>query len=226
MSEQAGGSRREGDDSTWGDDRGGSEQPAEGAPDGGQHGGSGGSGGYGGGYGSQPGPAQQPGGQQPGGQGYGGQQFGGQPAGGQGYGGQQYGGQQYGGPGSGEQSFGGGQREMSPADQRMWAVLTHLSPLAASLVGVPVLGPLVAYVIFKDRGPFIRSQTVEALNFQIFSLIVAVVAGVLGVLTLGVGLLVFALLIPAWLVFMILAAVAANRGEDYRYPLNWRLISS
>jgi uncharacterized protein len=109
---------------------------------------------------------------------------------------------------------------MNDSDQRMWATLAHISGL---LFGF--LGPLVIYLVTKERGRFVRSQSLEALNFQITLAIAVVVGVVLGIATLGIGFLLLPLVGVAALVLMILAAIAANRGEEYRYPFTLRLVS-
>jgi uncharacterized Tic20 family protein len=109
---------------------------------------------------------------------------------------------------------------MNDSDQRMWATLGHISGL---LFGF--LGPLVVFLVMKERGHFIRNQSLEALNFQI-TVTIAVVAGIiLGVVTLGIGFIVLPVIGVGALVLMIMAAIAANRGEEYRYPLTLRLVS-
>jgi uncharacterized Tic20 family protein len=107
---------------------------------------------------------------------------------------------------------------MTDPDQRMWATLAHLSGL---LFGF--LGPLVIFLLMKDRGRFIRSQAVEALNFQITVLIAVVVSAAL--IFIVIGLFLLPIVGVAAFVLMILAAIAANRGEEYRYPLTLRLVS-
>ena len=106
---------------------------------------------------------------------------------------------------------------LSANDQRLWATLTHLS--------IPFLGfvgPLVAYLVLKDRSPFLKDSTTEALNFSILFSIALTVSSILAAVLIG------AVLLPVvWvvgIVFCILAAVRANRGEVYRYPLSWRLV--
>jgi uncharacterized protein len=118
--------------------------------------------------------------------------------------------------------------ELSVPDQRMWGMLAHLSGLVTSMIGLSFLGPLVVYLMYKDRGEFVRRQSAEALNFQILLNVILLATGILSVVTLGLALLI---VVPLWiilgiaaLVLMILAAVKANAGENYRYPLNWRLV--
>lgn len=149
-----------------------------------------------------------------------------------GSGGGQYGARQYGGQyaGSGDRDR---SRPMDPADERTWSVFAHLSSFLGLVVGFPLLGPLVIYLIFKDRGPFVRRHSAEALNFQISVLIYAVVGGILGVvlsvITLGIGAIPFALaivaFIVAWVAFVVIAAVRAGNGEEYSYPLTIHMVS-
>ena len=126
-----------------------------------------------------------------------------------------------------------GAAAMNPSDERTWATLAHLAPFAGGFVGLPVLGPLVVYLMYKDRSPFVRRHAAAALNFQIMLLVLGVVgvavAIPLTVLTLGVGL--FAVVIiavvvsVAAVVLQIVAAVAANHGQDYQYPLTPAIVS-
>ena len=109
------------------------------------------------------------------------------------------------------------QQPLSPQDEKLWATLIHLSPLVASIIGLPFLGPLIGYLVLRDRGPFVRWHTAQALNFQLTVLIAYIVSALLTIVIIG-----FFLLLAVWVasvVFMIIAAIAANRGEYYRYPL-------
>jgi uncharacterized protein len=113
--------------------------------------------------------------------------------------------------------YAGSQQPMNPQDEKLWATLTHLSPLVAGIIGLPFLGPLIAYLVLRDRGPFIRWHAAQALNFQLTVLIAYIVSGLLAIVVIG-----FFLLAAVWvvsIVFMIIAAVTANRGEYYKYPL-------
>ncbi|MCL4692826.1 MAG: DUF4870 domain-containing protein [Candidatus Hydrogenedentes bacterium] len=113
--------------------------------------------------------------------------------------------------------------ELSQA--RTWAMATHLSTLCA-YVGVPfgnIIAPLIIWMIKKDEFPFVDDQGKEALNFQISLTIYGIISAILCFILIGFVLL-LALFIMH-LVFAILAAVAANQGEYYRYPLTMRFIT-
>jgi len=178
------------------------------------------------------GPSQPPYGQPTGPQGYGPQGYGQQEHGQQEHGQQEYGQQGYGQPQ--QQPYGGPQpygRPLSVQDERTWGLVGHLSWLAASIVGLPFVGPLVVFLVFKDRSRFVREHAAESLNMNIsliaYSFALSIAFTIIGILTLGVGFLLFYLLfLPAVaaLVLSILGAIAASQGRAYRYPLIFRLV--
>jgi hypothetical protein len=129
-------------------------------------------------------------------------------------GGQYPGGQYAGGQQPGQQYPTGWQppQPMRPEDQRLWATLTHIGGVFSSIIV-----PLVAYLVLRDRGEFVRQHARAALNFHITAAIAGVVASILTVVLIGFVLLpVIAVLV---VVFAVMAAVAANQGQFYRYPL-------
>ncbi|MGO4782038.1 DUF4870 domain-containing protein, partial [Lysobacter sp. 2RAB21] len=70
--------------------------------------------------------------------------------------------------------------------------------------------------------PFVADQGKEALNFNITALIAGIVSFLLTFVLIGLVLL--PLVGLAWLVLTIMAALAANKGEEYRYPWTLRLV--
>lgn len=127
---------------------------------------------------------------------------------------------------------GRGPTPMTPADETTWSTVGHLSWLAGSLVGLPFAAPLVLWLVMRDRGPFVRHHLTEAVNFQlsllVYGLAVGVLGGVLTLVTVGFFAPVWALLggalVVAGIVLTVLAAVAASRGQWYRYPLTIRFL--
>jgi len=102
---------------------------------------------------------------------------------------------------------------MTPADEKLWSTLVHLGGLFFGF-----LAPLVGYLILKDRGPFVRAHTATALNFQLTLIIAYVVGGLLAIVFVGF-LIIFAAYILN-IVFCIVAAVKANGGQWYTYPMS------
>ena len=101
---------------------------------------------------------------------------------------------------------------MSPSDEKLWATLIHVGGIFFSFVPA-----LVGYLVLKDRGPFVRAHSQTALNFQLTMLLASLV-GLITVFIL-IGFLILAAVSIVIIVFSIIAAVKANTGEYYRYPL-------
>jgi uncharacterized Tic20 family protein len=112
---------------------------------------------------------------------------------------------------------------MSPADEKLWAILVHVGSLVLSWSGLGWLVALIGYLVLKDRGPFVRAHTATALNFHLTMLIAYIVGVVL--IIVFVGFLVIAAVSVVIIVFGIIAALAANRGEYYEYPISIKFVS-
>jgi uncharacterized Tic20 family protein len=120
------------------------------------------------------------------------------------------------------------------AEEKQWAMFAHLSALLGGLLTGAVggwgcfLGPLIIWLVKKDTMPFVNDQAKEALNFNITVAAIFLVLWILTVVTLFIGaLLTFPLMAIvgiAALVLIVIAAVKANDGIAYRYPLTIRLI--
>jgi uncharacterized Tic20 family protein len=110
------------------------------------------------------------------------------------------------------------------ADERNWAMLAHLSALLGLVVWAAgiLLGPLIVWLVKRDTLPFVNDQGKEALNFQITIFLAGVVCTALIFLLIGIPLLAALALFD--LIFVIIAAVKANEGVAYRYPICLRLI--
>jgi uncharacterized protein len=122
---------------------------------------------------------------------------------------------------------------------RNLAVTVHLGTMVAAFCSGGLLAfcvPLAALFLAGNRGAFSRDHIVEALNFQLTTLILPVVAGVIAVVvtifTLGIGLvaiiplaIVLALaLVLIQLIGGIVGAMNASSGMPYRYPWTVRFI--
>jgi len=109
-------------------------------------------------------------------------------------------------------------------DARTWAMVCHLLGLAGLPLPIAgnIVGPLIIWQIKKDDFPFVDEQGKEAVNFQISMSIYGLVAAVLIFACIGAFLLPAVYIVD--LVFLLIAAVKANNGHHYRYPLTIRFI--
>jgi uncharacterized Tic20 family protein len=114
--------------------------------------------------------------------------------------------------------------------------------------GGNVIGALVIWLIKKNESKFVDQEGKEAVNFQITIAIVTVALNLINGIRWGIwnfgrvfrgnnqwsehnwnfeffSTVAFGQII--WilnLVFSILAAMAANKGMHYRYPVSWRIV--
>lgn len=112
---------------------------------------------------------------------------------------------------------------MSQADERLWAMLVHLSAVPGSFVVIgSIVLPLVIWQIQKERSAFVDYHGKEAVNFNITMALALAVSFVLFLLL--IGFLLVWIVGAVWLIFTIIAAIKANNGEYYRYPVTIRFI--
>jgi len=113
----------------------------------------------------------------------------------------------------------------SSVSTRSWTMACHLISLVMFL-GIPfgnIFGPMVIWLIKRDAIPAVDIHGKESMNFQISMTIYYIIAGIL--CTILIGFVFLAILFVLHIVFVIQAAVAADRGDVYRYPLTIRFIS-
>jgi len=113
---------------------------------------------------------------------------------------------------------------LSEEEENKWAMWAHIITFSNALVPLGnFIGPIVIWQLKKNESEFVTDQAKEALNFQISLIIYAVISFLCIFIFIGVfmiiGLVLFSLII------VIVAAVRANGGEYYRYPMCIRLIS-
>lgn len=117
---------------------------------------------------------------------------------------------------------------MTPDQERQWGMIAHLAPIVAALLSAGVfgfLGSLVVYLLYRERGPFVRAHSANSLNIQIWAVIYMLLAGLITILTIGLAIpLLF--IPPLWaLVLNVIGAMKANSGEWWDPPLTPRILS-
>lgn len=116
-------------------------------------------------------------------------------------------------------------------EARKWAMFCHLGGLCV-LSSVPFAGiivPLILWLLKRESHPFIDEQGREAINFQIcmviYFFVSFVVLIILTILTIGIflwWLLGVFVLVQCGL--SVAAAIKANNGERFRYPITIRFL--
>ena len=109
-------------------------------------------------------------------------------------------------------------------------MICHLAGLGGLIPIVPVIGsiigPLIVWQLKKDEFGFVDEQGKEAVNFQISILLYLLVSAILWIPLsfICIGALIPVAISVVDLIFLLIAAVKANDGEHYRYPLTIRFI--
>lgn len=105
---------------------------------------------------------------------------------------------------------------MSQDSEKAWAIASHLLAIPFEF-----FAPLIGYLLFNGKGPFISHHVRESLNFGITMLIAVVVLAIS-----IIGWLLLWLPPVIWTIFRIIAAYKTSQGEFYKYPLTLRIVKS
>jgi uncharacterized Tic20 family protein len=115
-------------------------------------------------------------------------------------------------------------------DERVLAILAHLSPILASVLTagwLSLIGPFLVWLIWRKSSPLVRTASATSFNFTI-TIWVAQVVGwimIISIILLPIGLVfLFVPTVLQW-VFSIIGAVKAAGGIAYKYPLQVPLLS-
>lgn len=109
------------------------------------------------------------------------------------------------------------------AEARRLAMFCHLSGFLGFVIPLGnIIGPLALWIANRESAAYVDDQGREALNFQLSILVYMLLSFAL-ILVL-IGLLMFPLLWVFQICMMVVAAVRANDGETYRYPLTIRFL--
>jgi uncharacterized protein len=115
------------------------------------------------------------------------------------------------------------------AEDKQMGMLAHLTALVS-------IGPLIIWLMNKDKPDkaFVNTEAKEALNFVITIWIVMIGAMIVSTILAFIPVLGWIASILIWLALMvvgmggvvliIIAAMKANEGVPYRYPVNLRLV--
>jgi uncharacterized Tic20 family protein len=110
-----------------------------------------------------------------------------------------------------------------PSADNSLAVLMHLLGLAGFVIPFGnIAGPLILWLVKRSESPLLDRVGKDVLNFQISYTIYFLVAGVLCFVL--IGFLILPVIAILWIVFVIVGAVKAGNGEEFRYPASIRLL--
>jgi len=114
--------------------------------------------------------------------------------------------------------------ETTPSkDERTWAMLCHFSTYIGFLFPFGnIIVPLIIWLSKREDLPLVEDQGREVLNFQISMTIYFIISGILCIILIGIPILIGLIIFD--FIITIVAAISANDGKYYRYPINLKLI--
>ena len=102
-------------------------------------------------------------------------------------------------------------------DDKTWGLIAWVAALF-----FPIIGPLVVMLTKGKESQFVRSNAVEALNFGIVITILYIIGIVLSVIIIGIFVVLAAAILH--LIFCIIGCMKAYGGDEYRVPVNVRMV--
>ena len=108
-------------------------------------------------------------------------------------------------------------------DERTWAMLCHFSTYIGFIFPFGnIIAPLIIWLSKREDLPLVEDQGREVLNFQISMTIYFIISGILCIILIGIPILIGLIIFDS--IITIVAAISANDGKYYRYPINLKLI--
>lgn len=140
----------------------------------------------------------------------------------------QYGDPQYGHGQPGDAGYGHQPATVGP-DDRTPAALAHASSLIAMALSagwLSFVGPLVMWLIYKDRSPFVRQAAAGSFNFNLGLWIMSIVGWIFIITVIGIpiGLVLLAVSFVAQIVGHLIGTVRATKGHAINYPFQLRVL--
>ncbi len=105
------------------------------------------------------------------------------------------------------------------ATDRKFAIAIHLSPLAGVFFAALFVTPVVLWLVRRDKSAYVDDHGREMVNvllsFALYTLVLTITI---------VGLLALPVLYVIGVINVVRGAVAASRGEYFRYPMTIRFL--
>lgn len=115
-------------------------------------------------------------------------------------------------------------------DDRVWAMLAHLSAIIAMVVSagwLSFVGPLLVWALKKDSSTYVRRASAQSFNFNLGMALLSIAGWIAFFTFIGIPIAVLlwitAFLLTVW--HHVKATLAASRDELYRYPFQIKILN-
>ncbi len=115
-------------------------------------------------------------------------------------------------------------------DERTVATAAHLSAALAALVSagwLTFVGPLVVWLLYRDRSPFVRNAAAGAFNFALGMTVAGIVGWILTFTVIGavIGIPLIIISSLGAIVLGIMGATRTINGQSFTYPWQLKVLS-
>ncbi|TXI32062.1 MAG: DUF4870 domain-containing protein [Niabella sp.] len=116
-------------------------------------------------------------------------------------------------------------------DANKWAMLCHASAFAGLLIPFGnIIAPLIIWQLKRNEIKAVDVHGKESLNFQLSVTAAAIAIGILStiliIIIIGpvIGMLAMLGLLAATVYYVIMASIAASKGENFKYPYSYPFV--
>ncbi len=114
---------------------------------------------------------------------------------------------------------------ITPDQERTWGTISHVVPLVAMVLSAGTLGfvgSLIIYLIYKDKGPFVRAHAANSLNIQIITGIFLIIS--IPLMLVLIGFVTYAIALVIAFVLHLIGAIKAYNGDWWKPPMTPRFV--
>jgi len=114
---------------------------------------------------------------------------------------------------------------ITPDQERTWGTISHVVPLVAMVLSAGTLGfvgSLIIYLIYKDKGPFVRAHAANSLNIQIITAIFLIIS--IPLMFVLIGFVTYAIALVIAFVLHLIGAIKAYNGDWWNPPMTPRFV--
>ena len=115
------------------------------------------------------------------------------------------------------------------AEDRTPAALAHASSLIAMVISagwLSFVGPLVMWLLYKDRSPFVRQAAAGSFNFNLGLWVMSIVGWILIITVIGIplGILLLAVSFLGQFIGHLIGTIRATKGRSINYPFQIKIL--
>ena len=121
------------------------------------------------------------------------------------------------------------QAPVATDSDRTAAALAHASSLIAMVISagwLSFVGPLVMWLIYKDRSPFVRQAAAGSFNFNLGLWVMSIVGWIFIITVIGIpiGLILLAVSFLGQIIGHIVGILRATKGRTMNYPFQIKVL--